>query len=73
MSTCPRCNAQFTCCMAGQTGKDCWCGAMPRLSLADLPATRIAIPQDASCYCPDCLRAWKAERDAAAQNSTQNP
>ncbi|MFZ6648701.1 cysteine-rich CWC family protein [Undibacterium sp. TJN25] len=70
MSNCPRCNAQFTCCMADQTGKDCWCGAMPRLRLEDLPASSsIAIPQDASCYCPDCLRAWKAENDAAAQKS----
>ena len=65
MSTCPSCNAQFSCCMDDQTGQDCWCGAMPALSLAELPASSaIAIDQDAKCYCPACLRAWKAEKDA---------
>ncbi|GGC88074.1 hypothetical protein GCM10011396_39120 [Undibacterium terreum] len=50
--------------MADQTGQDCWCGAMPKLRLEELPASSIAIDADAKCYCPACLRAWKAEKDA---------
>ncbi|WP_414718771.1 cysteine-rich CWC family protein [Undibacterium sp.] len=69
MSTCPRCNTQFTCCMADQTGQDCWCGAMPKLSLAELPASStVTIGQDAKCYCPACLHTWKAETDAARKD-----
>ncbi|MET3119148.1 hypothetical protein AAKU64_003387 [Undibacterium sp. GrIS 1.8] len=65
MSTCPRCQTSFTCAMADNTGQACWCVALPPIPLAQLPEGKLDM--DASCFCPQCLPEWKAER-AALQN-----
>ena len=72
MSTCPRCQAQFTCCMADKAGPGCWCDEIGLMTVAELPATSLGQTfEEAKCYCPACLQAWKAER-AALQNKQQN-
>lgn len=66
MSICPRCQAVFTCAMADNTGKDCWCTAIPPIAFEKLPDGKLEM--DARCFCPTCLPEWKAEREAL-----QNP
>jgi hypothetical protein len=52
--------------MADNTGQACWCGALPPLELAQLPANQPGAGSDAAtCYCPACLLAWRAELAAA--------
>jgi hypothetical protein len=72
MSICPRCQAEFSCCMADQTGKPCWCSAIPPLPLADMPAVARSETQ-ASCYCPTCLQHWKNQRDKNPSGAFQLP
>lgn len=62
MSTCPRCQTNFTCAMADNTGQECWCTALPPIAFAALPDG--VLNKDASCFCPQCLPVWKAEREA---------
>ena len=54
---CPRCGKAFTCGM--QAGAErCWCADLPPLGALD--------PAQKGCYCPDCLKALIAEREARA-------
>ncbi|MBC3885770.1 cysteine-rich CWC family protein [Undibacterium griseum] len=62
MSRCPRCQAEFLCAMADQTGKPCWCTALPPVDFSLLPEGKLNM--DASCFCPACLPAWKASLEA---------
>ncbi|MBI3284156.1 MAG: cysteine-rich CWC family protein [Burkholderiales bacterium] len=62
MSTCPRCQTEFTCANADNTGQDCWCSALPPVSFSHFPDGKLDM--NASCFCPRCLPLWKAERDA---------
>jgi len=54
MSTCKRCGATFSCAMAddGAAGQPCWCTELPPVVAVPGSAT-----EDASCWCPACLRA----------------
>jgi len=59
MSICPRCRAEFTCCMNdAPAAAPCWCTA-----LAPLP--RAAYRSDSDCFCPQCLRELVAEKEPA--------
>ncbi|MCH8621129.1 cysteine-rich CWC family protein [Undibacterium sp. TS12] len=71
MSICPRCQTEFTCAMADNTGQACWCTALPPISFANLPGGELK--SEALCFCPHCLPVWKAEREAlnnAADNTS---
>ena len=57
---CPRCGRSFDC-GAHDSSKPCWCVSLPALPLEELGR------QDASCYCPDCLRTQLAERALPGQ------
>jgi hypothetical protein len=60
-STCPRCAAAFRCGMVGGDAQ-CWCASLP-------PVTPLPVPlagTKASCFCPACLAAIKAERAGEA-------
>ena len=57
MSVCEQCSKEFSCAM--QDAKDdtpCWCTAMPKLALEDMPANTSAATR--TCLCPECLRKW---------------
>jgi hypothetical protein len=60
MSECSRCGKAFSCAMrdgAGDADAACWCTQLPFLPRAQLPDES----EPASCFCPDCLKAWIAE------------
>lgn len=59
-TACPRCGRNFDC-GAQDSSKPCWCVSLPALPLEELGR------QDASCYCPDCLRTQLAERALPGQ------
>lgn len=59
---CPRCGVAFRCGMVGNDAQ-CWCAGLPSLPVLPVPAAE----SGASCYCPDCLRALKAELAARTQ------
>ncbi|MBC3909538.1 cysteine-rich CWC family protein [Undibacterium umbellatum] len=71
MSVCPRCQAEFTCAMADNTGQACWCTALPPIAFKKLPDGELKM--DASCFCPHCLPLWKAEREAEYQLNNMPP
>lgn len=49
MSTCPRCQAEFTCGMQNpNAAAPCWCTALP-------PLPSSAYRAASGCYCPRCL------------------
>ncbi|MFA9215840.1 MAG: cysteine-rich CWC family protein [Sphingomonadaceae bacterium] len=54
MSICSRCGASFGCAMvdADNAAQPCWCTLLP--AVMALPGSAV---QDASCWCPVCLRA----------------
>ena len=62
MSVCEQCGKEFTCAM--RDGKDdtpCWCTALPKLALEDMPANAVVAATTTatrSCLCPACLQAW---------------
>jgi hypothetical protein len=63
MSVCEQCGKEFTCAM--RDGKDdtpCWCAALPKLALEDIPAN--ASTATRTCLCPACLQAWIDSRSA---------
>ncbi len=60
-SVCPRCGAEFRCGMTGGDEK-CWCASLPPVAPLPVPAPGTS----ASCYCPACLQAIKAERAGRA-------
>jgi hypothetical protein len=56
-SSCPRCGIRFRCGMVG--GDDaCWCADLPPLTALPVPSAG----SGASCFCPACLEAVRAER-----------
>ena len=65
-TACPGCGRVFVCGMlAGQA--HCWC--------AELPPLPVPRPQEAGCYCPECLRRLQAESagpTAAMRSSGSN-
>ena len=65
MSVCEQCGKAFTCAMRdGKDKKDdsaCWCTALPKLAVEDMPASTTA---SRNCRCPECLRAWIRSRQA---------
>lgn len=59
MSVCKRCQQLFTCAMADNTGKECWCVALPKIPM---PLNKAGeVDADASCFCPLCLPIWIEE------------
>lgn len=59
MSFCQRCQQNFTCAMADDTGEPCWCIALPKVAMPRTSQGNIDLA--ASCYCPTCLPIWQAE------------
>lgn len=53
-NVCPQCGAEFRCGMAGGDAT-CWCAALP--AFMPLPANPVAGTPEASCLCPECLKA----------------
>lgn len=68
-NTCPRCGAAFTCGMqAGASA--CWCAAFPA-AFAVPGADEVAA--EAGCYCPRCLAALIAEKEASRARADPPP
>lgn len=69
MSTCIRCQTEFSCGMtdAADPASSCWCTRLP-----SLPPERY---QAAGCYCPRCLAALTGETEGGdrSQAPAQNP
>ncbi|MBS0309376.1 MAG: cysteine-rich CWC family protein [Proteobacteria bacterium] len=70
MSTCPRCGADFSCCMVvtaqQKTAQQaCWCMQVPRLSAQEMSG--LATQSNPSrCLCPACLHALTAKPPSIA-------
>ncbi|MBI5898590.1 MAG: cysteine-rich CWC family protein [Rhodocyclales bacterium] len=56
-SGCQRCGTRFRCGMVGGDG-ECWCAGLPAVAVLPVPPAGSA----ASCFCPACLEAVRAER-----------
>ena len=63
-SRCPRCGSSFRCGMVGGD-RECWCARQPPLAPLPVPPAGTA----ASCFCPACLEAVRAERLGTAGRS----
>ncbi|MFZ6847959.1 cysteine-rich CWC family protein [Undibacterium sp. RuRC25W] len=63
MSICQRCQTQFVCAVADNTGQPCWCMVLPALDVSVLPEG--SVNPDATCLCAVCLPVWKTELIAA--------
>ncbi|MCK9379616.1 MAG: cysteine-rich CWC family protein [Sulfuritalea sp.] len=57
-NVCPQCGAKFRCGMEGGD-QECWCAALP--PLLPIPATADEGAPAASCLCPACLQAVRAD------------
>lgn len=68
MSACSACGAAFECGMVdGAPDTPCWCTRLPALAPEAYARNTLGGSGNASCLCPDCLRALISRtRDRAA-------